>query len=123
MYAVDNTKALRGAGVTRPIDERDLYAMHFLGGGDGPKFLKMLQVSPNEIAASHFPGPANAKGNHSIFYNSNGTAKTVEEVYEEMGRRLAKALGETHQQRYGSDGNRQSGTYNAGDFGLSRCSL
>lgn len=82
-YIKENTKILKS--VKDDVGITDLYLGHFLGAG-GAK--KLLSADANEIAAGILP--ASAKSNRSIFFNRNGTPKTVSEVYNTLDTRLVK---------------------------------
>lgn len=83
-FIKDNAKALKKF-LKRPMTDLDLYMMHFLGSGDGPKF---LSSDPNEIAAKKFPGPADS--NKPIFYK-NFSKKTPPSSW------IPRTIGEIHQ--------------------------
>jgi hypothetical protein len=57
----------------------ELYAAHFLGPDAAAKLIRMSEAQPGANAATAFPNAAGA--NRSVFYHSDGTAKTVREVY------------------------------------------
>ncbi|MBR7518376.1 hypothetical protein KC217_22165, partial [Mycobacterium tuberculosis] len=56
-----------------------LYAGHVLGPSGGSKLIQLAASSPNAAAASFFPEAA--ASNRAIFYQANGTPKTVADVY------------------------------------------
>lgn len=65
--------------VDRPLTDGDVYAAHFLG----PKGARQLLTSdPNANAVSLMPQAAAANG--PIFYNKNGSPRTVAEVYNHL---------------------------------------
>jgi len=82
-FIKENTKAL--SGVRDNVGMTDLYMAHFLGAG-GAK--KLFSARPDEFAAAIMP--AEARANKSIFFNSDGSPKTVSEVYNTMQQRLVK---------------------------------
>jgi hypothetical protein len=51
-----------------------------------------MQVNQNQSAAAMM-GPDAAKANKNIFYNKDGSEKSLKEVYELMGQKMAKAEG------------------------------
>jgi hypothetical protein len=68
----------------------DLYMAHFLGAGGAGKFLKGMKKDPNAVAAN-IVGDDAARANRSIFYKSDGTARTTKEVYDLMGQKMTNA--------------------------------
>lgn len=70
----DNRDTLK-AGLGRDPTDGELYAAHFLGA-DGA--LQLLKASPAQSAASLLPGAAAA--NRGVFYNKDGSARTVSEL-------------------------------------------
>ena len=79
----ENANALKSV-IKRDPTAADLYAAHFMGSSNAGKF---LTSDPNAIAASLLPGAA--ASNRSIFYKSDGTAKTIAEVYDYMKTRIS----------------------------------
>ena len=77
----DNAKVLQNAGISDPTPGQ-IYLLHFLGNGAGPKFIQQAQSNPDAPAASAFPAAAAA--NRSIFYNSDGSSKTMGQVYNNL---------------------------------------
>jgi len=69
---------LQGA-LGRNVCNGELYAAHFLGTAQATKLIRMSQAQPDANAAKAFPAEADA--NHNVFYNRDGSAKTVREVY------------------------------------------
>jgi len=80
-YTQENMAVLRRAGVTDPSPGQ-LYMCHFLGGGGATTLIRANQQNPNASAADLLP--AAARANRSIFYNRDGTPKTVGEVYKSI---------------------------------------
>jgi hypothetical protein len=62
----------------RAPSESELYLAHFLGAGGAGRLITLRANQPNALAASYFPGAARA--NPSIFYNSQGHARTLAQV-------------------------------------------
>ncbi|BDR26709.1 hypothetical protein RVBP18_3640 [Pseudomonas phage sp. LC] len=79
----ENMNILRPVLKREPTDT-DLYLAHFFGPGAARRFLTTGQ---NELAATHFPKEAQA--NPSIFYNKDGSPKTIQEVYNLMDGKVA----------------------------------
>lgn len=63
----------------RKVSSGELYAAHLLGAGSACKLIRSSQAAPGQAAADLFPQAAEA--NPSIFYHSNGSPKSVREVY------------------------------------------
>jgi hypothetical protein len=87
-YASDNAQGLTQA-LGRDVNSTDLYFAHFLGLDGAKRFLRAAGNSPDATAASLFPREANA--NKSIFYSSDGSARSLSQIYALMGRKLDKA--------------------------------
>ena len=69
---------LEGA-LGRNVCNGELYAAHFLGTAQATKLIRMAKSQPDANAAKAFPAEAHA--NQNVFYNRDGSAKTVREVY------------------------------------------
>lgn len=78
----ENMDSLRSIG--RPVTDTDVYMAHFLGAAGAAKFLK---ADPNAIAANLFPKEAG--NNPNVFYGAGNTPKTVGQIYNEFGKKLA----------------------------------
>jgi hypothetical protein len=89
-HASDNKDALE-ASLGREATGTDLYMAHFLGLGGAKQFLKAMQVSPDRNAASMFPAAAGA--NRNVFFNRDGSARSLTEVYERFGAKLGDGAG------------------------------
>jgi hypothetical protein len=63
----------------RNVGNGELYAAHFLGTESATKLIQMNQSNPGANAAAEFPAAAGA--NRSVFYHSDGSAKSIHEVY------------------------------------------
>jgi hypothetical protein len=85
-----NSFKLTGKIGRRPTDG-ELYMAHFLGVGGAAKLISSAEDSPQASAAAMFPNAAAA--NRSIFYDRNGSARTVSEVYGVLNARYAGAAG------------------------------
>lgn len=77
-YANDTKNTLEDH-LGRDVDNGELYAAHFLGADSACRLIKLNTSNPNGCAANAFPQAANA--NRSVFYHSNGTPKSIHEVY------------------------------------------
>jgi hypothetical protein len=86
-YASDNAQSLNKT-LSRDANATDLYFCHFLGLGGAKRFLQACDASPNANAASLFPREAQA--NRGIFYERDGSARSLSEVYSLMGNKLAR---------------------------------
>jgi hypothetical protein len=84
-FTKENIEKGRALGGTN--DDANVYALHNLGEGTGPNFLKALRSNPNAKVNS-VKGMTNAviSGNKSLYGDGN---ITVQEAYE----RMAKAMG------------------------------
>lgn len=60
----------------------NMFMLHFMGEGAGPKFLKSMQSTPNANAAALFP--LEAKYNPRIFTDEHGQPRTLSQVYALM---------------------------------------
>lgn len=74
------TKAHLESRLGRDVCSGELYAAHFLGAGGACKLIKTKDADPGASAAACFPAAAAA--NRSVFYNRDGSAKTVSQVYD-----------------------------------------
>lgn len=72
---------LTGALGRRPTDG-ELYIAHFLGAGGASRLISNVQNNPQASAAAMFPRAAAA--NRSIFYDRDGSARSVSQVYAEL---------------------------------------
>ncbi|MGJ5204737.1 lytic transglycosylase domain-containing protein [Bradyrhizobium sp. HKCCYLR20261] len=72
----------------RPSDA-ELYMAHFMGVGGAAKLISAAQDTPNASAAQIFPNAAAA--NRSIFYDRDGQARSVSQVYSVLNTRYAGA--------------------------------
>ena len=77
-FASDNQAYLEKR-IGREASATDLYFAHFLGAGGASKFLAAMQDDPNQPAAPVMT--AAAKSNKNIFYNSDGSMKSLEQIY------------------------------------------
>ncbi|MEJ0041733.1 MAG: hypothetical protein WDM81_05765 [Rhizomicrobium sp.] len=73
------TRATLQQSLGRDVCGGELYAAHFLGPDAACRLIKLSDSHPGASAAHAFPAAADA--NRKVFYHSNGTPKTVREVY------------------------------------------
>jgi len=85
-----NSFQLTGKIGRRPTDG-ELYMAHFMGVGGAAKLINSAVDDPQASAARMFPNAAAA--NRSIFYDRQGSARTVSEVYDVISARYASAAG------------------------------
>jgi hypothetical protein len=87
-YASDNAAGLTQS-LGRAANSTDLYFAHFLGLGGARSFLSAAQSNPDANAAALFPREASV--NRAIFYDKSGNARSLGQVYQLMGQKLASA--------------------------------
>jgi hypothetical protein len=85
-----NSFQLTGKIGRRPTDG-ELYMAHFMGVGGAAKLINSAVDDPQASAARMFPSAAAA--NRSIFYDKQGNARTVSDVYAVISARYASAAG------------------------------
>ncbi len=76
-FASDNRDYLEKR-LGHDVESVDLYLAHFLGAGGATKFLRSYEASPDASAAAVFP--AAARSNRGVFYNRDGSARSLSEV-------------------------------------------
>lgn len=74
----------------RQPSHAELYLAHFLGAGGAARFLTELQTDASQSAPALFARPALA--NRAIFYNANGSPRSLAEVMDVIGGKLDRAL-------------------------------
>jgi hypothetical protein len=80
-FALDNKNHIEGkTGIE--ATSTDLYFGHFLGAGGASKFIKAMQDDPYQPAA--YLMPAAARSNKNIFYNSDGSQKSLSQIYNDF---------------------------------------
>ena len=84
-HASDNKDALESS-LGREATGTDLYIAHFLGLGGAKQFLKAMQAAPDRAAAGMFPAAAAA--NRNVFFERDGSARSLADVYERFGNKL-----------------------------------
>jgi len=77
-FANSNAKVLTDRLGRKPTDG-ELYIAHFLGASGAARFISAAEARPDAKAASFFPRAAAA--NSSIFYDQQGGAKSLKQVY------------------------------------------
>ena len=77
-----NNAALVGASIGRKPTNGELYIAHFLGADGAGKLINGAASRPLTSAAAMFPHAAAA--NHNIFYDKQGRARSVGEVYGKL---------------------------------------
>jgi hypothetical protein len=87
--ARDNGDAIESA-LGREAGPTELYLAHFLGAGGATEFLSALGSNPRQSAANLFPEAAAA--NRSIFYDGNGRARSLTEVYDGFAARMGREI-------------------------------
>ena len=85
-----NSFQLTGKIGRRPTDP-ELYMAHFLGVGPAAKLINSAVDDPQASAPKMFPSAAAA--NRPIFYDHQGNARSVSEVYAVVSARYAAAAG------------------------------
>jgi hypothetical protein len=83
---LNQTEVERSLG--HKLSRGDLYMAHFLGAGGASSFLKAVETKGNTVAANLLPDAAAA--NQSIFYDANGRARTVGEIYHTLSDKIEK---------------------------------
>jgi hypothetical protein len=83
-----NSFQLTGMIGRRPTDA-ELYMAHFMGVGGAAKLISSAQDTPRATAAQMFPSAAAA--NRPIFYDRDGQARSVSQVYSELTSRYSGA--------------------------------
>jgi hypothetical protein len=83
-----NSFKLTGMIGRRPTDS-ELYMAHFMGVGGAAKLIANAESNPQASGARLFPNAAAA--NRPIFFDGDGRARSVSEVYADLDRRYAVA--------------------------------
>jgi len=87
-YASDNKDALE-ATTGRAANGTDLYMAHFLGLGGAKKFLSTMASDATATGASLFP--AAARANRNVFFNRDGSARSLGDIYNRFAAKLGNA--------------------------------
>ena len=86
-HASDNKDALQSK-LGRDVTGTDLYMAHFLGLGGARKFLGAMDANADRPAAALFP--AAARANRNVFYERDGSARSLGDVYQRFATKLDK---------------------------------
>jgi hypothetical protein len=76
----NETRCQMKSSLGRDVCQGELYAAHFLGPQAACRLIEANNAQPSESAASIFPQAAEA--NRSVFFHTDGSAKSVSEVYQ-----------------------------------------
>ena len=87
-FFTSKQKAQVEQGTGKEATNVDLYMAHFLGAGGATKFINAMAKNPAMSAAAMDPAAASA--NKSIYYDQ-GRERSLQEVYNLMGQKMAKA--------------------------------
>ena len=71
------------------IGSTEMYLAHFLGAGGAAKFINAMNRNENQPAKNIFPDAARA--NHNVFYNKNGTARSLKQVHAFFDKKFSDA--------------------------------
>ncbi|MGM0421842.1 MAG: transglycosylase SLT domain-containing protein [Pseudomonadota bacterium] len=77
-FAKDNQEYLERK-TKREVGSTEMYLAHFLGAGQASKFINAQDGNGDQAAAKLFPRAA--KANQNVFFNQNGTSRSLEQVY------------------------------------------
>lgn len=88
-FAHQNKEQLETA-LGRKANATDLYLAHFLGAQGATQFVKSMDQNASTKAADLMPAAAAA--NRSVFYDSNGQARTVAQVYQNFSARMERQI-------------------------------
>ncbi len=78
-FASDNRDHLERR-LGHKVESVDLYLAHFLGAAGATKFLRNFDANPEANAADLFPSAA--RSNRAVFFNRDGSARTLNDVRE-----------------------------------------
>jgi hypothetical protein len=88
-FAADN-RAFLERRLGRAAEPVDLYLAHFLGAGGASRFLAAHEANPDASAAAVMPSAARA--NRWVFYNRNGTPRTLDQVRQRFAAKMGDDL-------------------------------
>lgn len=88
-HAADNEQRL-SAKLDRDVEPADLYLAHFLGLNGATNFLRKMASNPDQGAAAVFPKAA--ASNRSIFYRTDGSQRTLQEIYDRFESRMISEM-------------------------------
>jgi len=84
------TKQSLECALGRTVCDGELYAAHFLGANGARHLIQLSESNPNMRADVAFPQAS--KGNKTMFFHADGTAKTVGELYATVVNRPAQQM-------------------------------
>jgi len=87
-YAKSNRTQL-SQDLGRAVTSTDLYMAHFLGASGAAKFLSALDANPATPGAKLLPDAAAA--NRNVFFDAQGTPRTVAQIYNHYASRFSDA--------------------------------
>ena len=90
--ASDNRQALEGS-LGRAATGTDLYMAHFLGLAGARQFLSAMAANPEASGAAMFPAAAHA--NRGVFFDGNGSARSLSDIYARFADKLGAAANGT----------------------------
>ena len=88
-FAQDN-KAHLERHVGGRVGATELYLAHFFGAAGATTFLQGLRADPDQSGAALFPRAADA--NPSVFYGANGTARSLQQIYDWASQRMERGV-------------------------------
>lgn len=88
-YARGNAERLEGV-LGRRAQPVEIYLAHFLGPGGAAQFLKARAENGARSAASLLPAAAEA--NRAVFYERNGAARSLDQVFARFETKLAERM-------------------------------
>lgn len=91
-FAAENKRILESrldGKAGQNIGATELYLAHFLGAGGASKFLNTKAATPEANAAEMMP--AAAKANQRVFYSTDGSARSVQEIYDFFAKKFNNA--------------------------------
>ncbi|MBL9035368.1 MAG: transglycosylase SLT domain-containing protein [Rhodospirillaceae bacterium] len=88
-HAADNEERL-DAKLDREVQPVDLYLAHFLGLKGALNFLRAMDANPNQAAAAIAPRAAAA--NKAVFYNADGTPRSLKQIYDRFQHRMTSEM-------------------------------
>jgi hypothetical protein len=89
-FASDN-EAYLGQKLDRAVEPVDLYLAHFLGSAGAARFLAAHAANPSSPAAPILPAAATA--NRSVFYNLDGSARSLDDIRTSFAAKLGQSVG------------------------------
>lgn len=79
-FAKENKAIMEAALPKTKLERTDQYLAHFLGPGQAVDFLTQLKKHPEKPADELFPAAAGS--NRPVFYNEDGSARSLQTVYD-----------------------------------------